>query len=147
VSKPHQADVDAPFYSVGQCVLKEAGEPCKLDSRITSGVLKKLHLQDNKVAIAGQPYNRSMIVIQAACCLISSKPGVAHSTTLREKLERKIRCAYCDAEYRIEYNPVDRPIESYENLLIVAAQKRVDHDHPPEASFMGHTPILGIDTI
>jgi hypothetical protein len=87
-----------------------------------------------------------MVAIQAACCLISSQPGAENSTTFTAKLGRKVRCSHCDAEYRIEYNPIDRSIEDYENLLIAAAQERIDHDHP-EASFVGHKAIIGLDVI
>jgi hypothetical protein len=90
--------------------------------------------------------NPAMITTQAACCLISSKPGVSHGTTFAGRLAQPIKCAHCDAEYRIEYVPSDRRrIENYDDRLRATAQEKVNHDHPwPENSIIGHTLIISI---
>jgi hypothetical protein len=89
-----------------------------------------------------------MIAIQALCCLISKNPGVAHTSNLTGRIDGTIKCSFCDAEYRIEYNPVGLPAPAdYENALITSAHKRIDHDHPHPASEDGHTTIINIDTI
>jgi hypothetical protein len=81
-----------------------------------------------------------MITTQAACCLISSKPGVAHSTTLGARLSQTVRCAECEAEYAVDYEPSDmgRTMDFERQLLSVAQQKvNASHQH-------GHDPIISI---
>jgi hypothetical protein len=87
-----------------------------------------------------------MITTQAACCLISTKPGVAHGTNLTGRFSEPVKCAYCDAEYRIEYVPSELGrIENYEGRLKAEAQQMVNQSHPSAAdSIVGHPPIISI---
>jgi hypothetical protein len=87
-----------------------------------------------------------MIPIKAACCLISS--GVHNSTDLRGHIDHTVKCAYCEAEYRIEYNPPDCVgVANFENVLIAAAQLRIDHNHAEQFLLDGHSPIISLETI
>jgi hypothetical protein len=93
-------------------------------------------------------YNMPMIPIKAACCLISPLPGIANSAGLGGHIDRPIRCAECEAEYHIEYNPADcAGVPNFENLLIVGAQARVNYDHAEQFLDSGHSPIISLDTI
>jgi hypothetical protein len=91
-------------------------------------------------------YNRPMIATEAACCLISTKRGVAHLTNYTGRFSEPVKCAHCDAEYRLDYadGEIER-IDNYENRLRAEAQKRVDTDHFTNAvSSVGHTPIISV---
>lgn len=87
-----------------------------------------------------------MITTQAACCLISAKPGVAHGTTFTGRFSKPVKCAHCDAEYRLEYagGEIER-IENYESRLRARAQRMVNADHSSNArSTEVHTPIISV---
>jgi hypothetical protein len=82
-----------------------------------------------------------MITTQAACCLISSQPGVANTTSLHGHLSQRVKCADCDAEYSVEYEPSEAGrIENYEQRLLANAQRKVNESH----SSIGHPPIISI---
>jgi len=87
-----------------------------------------------------------MITTNAACCLISTKPGVANGTNFTGRFSEPVKCEYCDAQYRLEYagGEIYR-IANYESRLRVEAQKMVNADHPSDPnSIIGHTPIIGV---
>ena len=97
-------------------------------------------------APAPRRYNRSMITTEAACCLISTKPGVAHGTNFTGRFSEPVKCAYCNAEYCLEYSggEIGR-IDNYESRLRAVAQWRINADHPSDAdSIIGHTPIISV---
>ncbi len=95
-----------------------------------------------------QRYNFPMITTQAACCLISSKPGVSDGTTLTGRLSQPVKCAHCDAQYRIEFVPGDAArISDYEDRLRATAQQKVNQDHRADMPSTRHTSIIGIDGI
>jgi hypothetical protein len=86
-----------------------------------------------------------MISTQAACCLISSKPGVANGTTLAGRLAQPVKCAHCEAEYRIEYALSDSErIANYDALLRAAALEKVNQDHPSDNSGLRHRTMISI---
>lgn len=69
-----------------------------------------------------------MIPTQAACCLISLQPGVANTVSgLHEHLPQRVKCAQCDAEYSVDYEPneVGR-VENYAGKLLATAQQKVN---------------------
>lgn len=81
-----------------------------------------------------------MIPTQAACCLISSKPGVAHVTNLGARLSHSVKCASCDAEYSVDCEPSEfGRIKDYEEKLLMTAQQKVNESHA-----QGHPPIISI---
>jgi hypothetical protein len=91
-------------------------------------------------------YNLPMITTNAACCLISTKPGVAHSTSYTGRFLEPVKCAHCDAEYRLEYagGEIER-IGNYESRLRAEGQRRVNDDHLTNGvSIVGHTPIMSV---
>ena len=91
-------------------------------------------------------HNRSMITTEASCCLISTKPGVAHGTNFSRRFSGPVKCTHCDAEYHLEYSggEIER-IDSYESRLRAEAQRRVNADHPSDAeTIIGHTPIISV---
>ena len=62
------------------------------------------------------------------------------------RFSETVKCAYCDAKYRLEYagGEIER-IDNYESRLRAEAQRRVNADHPSQANFIiGHTPIIGV---
>jgi hypothetical protein len=82
-----------------------------------------------------------MITTQAACCLISSKPGVANGTTLDGRLSQTVKCGHCEERYAVQYQSGDiGRIVNYEGKLIATAQQKVDESH----SSLGHPPIISI---
>jgi len=82
-----------------------------------------------------------MITTQAACCLISSKPGVAHGTTLDARLSETVKCAHCDEKYAVQYQSGDAGrVDDYEGKLLATAQHEVNESH----SSLGHPPIISI---
>jgi len=82
-----------------------------------------------------------MITTQAACCLISSKPGVAHGTNLDGRLSQTVKCAHCDEKYAVQYQSGDAGrVVDYEEKLLAVAQQKVDESH----SSIGHPPIISI---
>lgn len=91
-------------------------------------------------------YNRRMITTEAACCLVSSKPGVAHTTNLMGRFAGLVECRHCDAEYRMEFaSNEEARIDRYESRLRTAAQKMINADHIANAqSIVGHTPIISV---
>ncbi|MGA2730833.1 MAG: hypothetical protein ABSE96_23730 [Terracidiphilus sp.] len=91
-------------------------------------------------------YNPRMITTNAACCLISTKPGAAHNTNYTGRFSEPVKCAHCDAEYRLEYagGEIER-IGDYESRLRAEAQRRVNADHLTNGvSTVGHTPIMSV---
>jgi hypothetical protein len=87
-----------------------------------------------------------MITTNAACCLISTKPGAAHGTNYTGRFSEPVKCAHCDAEYRLEYagGEIER-IGNYESRLRAEAQRRVNADHLTNGvSIVGHTPIMSV---
>ena len=87
-----------------------------------------------------------MITTQAACCLISTKPGVAHGTNFAGRFSEPVKCAHCEAEYRLEFagGEIDR-VADYEARLRTEAQRKVNADHPSDAnSVVGHAPIISV---
>src|SRR5580698_9419668 len=91
-------------------------------------------------------YNLPMIATEAACCLISTKLGVAHLTNYTECFSEPVKCAHCNAEYRLQYAVGEiKRIGDFESRLRAEAQRRVDADHLTNAvSSVGHTPILSV---
>src|ERR1700733_8258748 len=91
-------------------------------------------------------YNRPMVTTQAACCLISTKPGVGHPTNYTERFSEPVKCAHCDAEYRLEYAGGEiKRIGNYESRLRAETQRKVNADHLTNAvSIVGHTPIISV---
>jgi len=86
-----------------------------------------------------------MITTQAACCLISTKPGVANGTNYTGRFSEPVKCAYCDAEYRLEYagGEIHR-MANYESRLRAEAQRKVNADHPEAGSIVPHSPIISV---
>ncbi len=81
-----------------------------------------------------------MITTQAACCLISSKPGVCSSTTLGVRMSETVKCAHCAERYEVEYQSGEAErIPDYEEKLTVAQQK-VNDSH----SALRHPAIISI---
>jgi hypothetical protein len=82
----------------------------------------------------------------AACCLVSTKPGVANVTNFTGRFDQTVKCAHCSAEYRIDYTPSELGrIENYESRLRAEAQQKVNADHPFGAAlFVGHRPHISI---
>jgi hypothetical protein len=81
-----------------------------------------------------------MIPVQAAFCLISSKPGVAHGTNLDSRLSKSIRCSHCDEQYTVQYQRDDMGrVQDYEAKLLSTGQQKVDESHSS-----GHAPIISI---
>jgi hypothetical protein len=82
-----------------------------------------------------------MITTLAACCLISSKPGVGNTAGLHGYLSQRIKCDDCDVEYSVEYEPSElERIENYEEKLLSTGQQKVNESH----SSIGHPPIISI---
>jgi hypothetical protein len=83
-----------------------------------------------------------MIPTQAACCLISSKPGVANTVAgLYGRLDERVKGPECDAEYSVDYEPSELGrIENYADKLLATAQQKVNESH----SSIGHPPIISI---
>ena len=70
-------------------------------------------------------------VIQATCCEVSTRPGVAHVTNLPGHLPGILKCGQCGKEYRVDYNPYDATrIADFKNRLRAEAQRAVDASHP-----------------
>jgi hypothetical protein len=89
-----------------------------------------------------------MITTSAACGLILVQPGAANTTSFSGgtgRFSEPVKCAHCDAEYRLEYalGEIDR-IQNYESRLRAEAQKKVNADHPPDPNPIGHTRIIGV---
>lgn len=93
-----------------------------------------------------QSYTFPMVTTEAACCLISQKTGVGHLTTYTGRFLEPVKCAHCDAEYRLEYAGGEtKRIDNYESRLRDKVQRRVDADHLTNGvSLVGHTPILSV---
>jgi hypothetical protein len=82
-----------------------------------------------------------MITTMAACCQISSKPGVADGTNLDGRLSQTVKCAHCDEKYAVQYQSGDAGrVVDYEGKLLAVAQQKVDESH----SSIGHPPIISI---
>jgi hypothetical protein len=83
------------------------------------------------------------MVIQAACGLISSKPGVANTTNLTGHLPETVKCTICGAEYHVDYNPNDLArVQEYEPKLRDEAQRLINADHG--RSRVGHTGFIHV---
>ena len=86
----------------------------------------------------------STVFIQAICCEVTNRPGVAHVTNLLGHLPETLRCAACAKEYRVDYNPTDlNRIADLEGKLGVAAQKAIDESHPTHGIYISATRYSG----
>ncbi len=83
-----------------------------------------------------------MIPTQAACCLISSQPGVVNSVAgLHTHLDQRVKCIECDAEYSVDYDPNEiGRVENYADKLLAVARQRINESHSP----IGHPPIISV---
>ncbi len=84
----------------------------------------------------------------AACCLISSNPGTANSTTLTARFSVPVKCAYCEAEYRLEYEGGQKVwVIDFEGKLRAEAQRRINSDHYVPRPLLTHTAIINLHNV
>lgn len=82
--------------------------------------------------------------IQAQCCAVSKRPGAANVTSLTGHLPGRLKCSECGDEYTVDYDPQDaNRISNFENRLRVAAQRKIDGEHPLHGPFVSVLAIEG----
>lgn len=82
--------------------------------------------------------------VQAVCCEVTNRPGVAHVTSLSGHLPERVKCADCGKEYSIDFDLADlNRIVDYANRLVVAAQRAINESHPVHGNYVNVTQIEG----
>ncbi len=90
-----------------------------------------------------------MINTSAACCLISTQPGVTHSSSFSSRLSAPVKCAHCNVEYRLEFaHGESYRIPEFESRFRRTAQRMINADHSSGGiSPAGHSPIISVNGV